>query len=240
MRQSNFAVCFDIGGTLTINSIGLNWSATYNSALTQAFNLTNIKGPHQKFIEIGKAVLTKYNTRVNPRLFEVSAKQIFDEILTNCGLSTSFADTLNQHFFEYYFTEQSFYDDVTSCLTYLRNSNYPIAYLSDVAYGQSYNEIFFGTVVNYLKQYSDILLTSVDVGFRKPSKEGFTMMSNLIGYELSKMIYIGDEEKDVIGSNNCGMISILIDRTGSGMIFGQKYTINSLNALPDILANLKV
>lgn len=38
------------------------------------------------------------------------------------------------------------------------------------------------------------------------------------------MIYVGDEEKDIIGANSLGIYSILINRTNNTIEYGQKKT----------------
>jgi len=50
-------------------------------------------------------------------------------------------------------------------------------------------------------------------------------------------IFVGDEKVDIIGANNSGMISILIDRKGNNHQFGQVHTIQSLD---DILKLIKL
>jgi len=42
-------------------------------------------------------------------------------------------------------------------------------------------------------------------------------------------MYIGDSEEDVIGANQAGLISVLIDRDNEGLDFGQRYTIHCLH-----------
>lgn len=63
------------------------------------------------------------------------------------------------------------------------------------------------------------------------------MLSDMLNVTSSKMLYIGDEEKDIIGANKSGYISVFIDRRETGINYGQLYTIKSLkeilNYLPD-------
>lgn len=42
------------------------------------------------------------------------------------------------------------------------------------------------------------------------------------------MIFIGDEEKDIIGAKKLGIISVLINRSKEIKDFGQDYTLESL------------
>ena len=44
-------------------------------------------------------------------------------------------------------------------------------------------------------------------------------------------MYVGDEEKDIVGANRLGITSVLINRTETTADFGQTYTIQSLHEL---------
>ena len=47
-------------------------------------------------------------------------------------------------------------------------------------------------------------------------------------------MFIGDESKDIIGANNTGMVSVLINRANEEVNYGQKNTIKTLAELLDI------
>jgi len=49
-----------------------------------------------------------------------------------------------------------------------------------------------------------------------------------------EMIYVGDEEKDIIGANSLGIYSVLINRTNNDIKYGQKKAIKKLGELLDI------
>ena len=100
-----------------------------------------------------------------------------------------------------------------------------IGFLTDVAYGM--DDRFAFRDVASIQHYFDVCLSSVDVGFRKPNENGYIMLSRGLGVESSQMMYVGDEEKDIIGANKFGAVSVLIDRTGEQLEFGQQYKIGS-------------
>ena len=50
-----------------------------------------------------------------------------------------------------------------------------------------------------------------------------------------ELIYVGDEKKDIDGINKIGGISILIDRENKGNELGQRYRIQSLNEIINII-----
>ena len=76
------AIIFDIGQTLVEYNKPLNWSKLYKPAfesVSDKCGYTFSEHHYQHVVE----VLTKYNTRINPRDYEVTSNQIFTEILEN-------------------------------------------------------------------------------------------------------------------------------------------------------------
>ncbi len=51
----------------------------------------------------------------------------------------------------------------------------------------------------------------------------------------NEMIFIGDEEKDIIGAKKLGIVSALINRSKEIKDFGQDYTLESLSGIFSIL-----
>lgn len=85
--------------------------------------------------------------------------------------------------------------------------------------------------IEEFKKYIDVVLTSVEIGYRKPNKQGFIQLSKELAVDINEMIYVGDEEKDMIGANRLGIYSVLVNRTNTVIDFGQKKTIKNLNEL---------
>ena len=52
-----------------------------------------------------------------------------------------------------------------------------------------------------------------------------------LGVAAGQTVFVGDEEKDIAGANNAGMVSVLINRDGRAKDFSQRYTIASLSEL---------
>ena len=48
-------------------------------------------------------------------------------------------------------------------------------------------------------------------------------------------LFVGDEPVDVIGANKAGMVSVLINRSGEKRDYGQKYTVNSLTEILELV-----
>ena len=111
-------------------------------------------------------------------------------------------------------------------LRVLRSAGIKIGALTDVAYGME--NVFSLRDITSIHHFFDVVLTSVDVGFRKPNKTGFIMLMEALNVTPSQMIYVGDEEKDIVGANHLGIISVLIDRNNVCPDYKQKYTIHNL------------
>lgn len=74
------AVVFDIGQTLVNYNNPLNWSSLYRAALEYVANNCNYQLLDNQY-DMAEIILSKYNTRVNPREYEVNSDKIFKEIL---------------------------------------------------------------------------------------------------------------------------------------------------------------
>jgi len=226
------AIGFDIGGTLVNYNKPLNWSASYENALKFMCNKNNIKFT-EKRCEDAKIVLTKYNTRVNPREIEYSSNQIFGEIFNLWNEDSKKIQAAKRTFYEFFQRDAIIYDDVEILLEFCRKNEIKCAVYTDIAYGM--DDEFSLQDISQIKDYIDLKLTSANVGFRKPNKTGFEIMLKEFNCKSEEMLYVGDEEKDIIGSQSIGMKAVLINRTNNIKEFNQDYTINKLTDLIDII-----
>jgi len=129
----------------------------------------------------------------------------------------------------------------------LSENNYP--YIVPMNYGYVYeNEkltLFFhgakeGKKIGILnnKKIIDVILSSVEVGYRKPNINGYIILSKKLEVQTNEMIYIGNEEKDIIGANKAGIISILINRKDEEINYGEKYQFKNLLDMWHFIKNL--
>jgi putative hydrolase of the HAD superfamily len=93
-----------------------------------------------------------------------------------------------------------------------------------------------------LEQYFDIILTSVDVGFKKPDERIFLAALKAMNVQPEEAIMVGNRvSKDILGGNQVGMKTILFrwnDRYSEKItspVEQPTHTINSLKELPSIL-----
>lgn len=227
------AIGFDLGDTLIeYNNVPLSWESLYEEALSDVLDKFNIMDKNN-LITIGKATLSKYNTRLNPREEEVSAEAIFEEILGNWGISKDkYLDLAIVTFFSYFQRRSVVFRDVIEVLEHLKELGIKVGILTDVPYGMT--KEFVMTDILELQQYIDCILTSVEVGYRKPNIKGYELLADGLKVPLEDMIYIGNEEKDIIGAKNSKITSVLLDRKKYGMQCNQDFTIETLVELLEL------
>ena len=228
------AVIFDIGSTLVHYKNPLNWQNLYKPALEFvsekcALNLS------EKNYQDAICILSEYNTRLVPREEEVSATFIWNRIFTAWNKDKKLSDLqlCKNTFFSFFNNDCFIYDDVLPFLFYLREKNIKTGTLSDVAYGLE-NEYALKDIAPIFK-YIDLPYTSNDVGFRKPNTKGLQMIAQKLSVDVGQIMFIGDEEKDIICANNAGAISVLIDRDEKRPEFGQKYRVSNLTELKKMI-----
>ncbi len=222
------AIGFDIGGTLVNYNKPLNWSASYKEAIEFMCTKNKIELTQEK-LQSAKAVLEKYNTRINPREKEVSSKIIFGEIFGKWNESDKKLLDSVKTFFEFFQREAILYNDVKKLLEFCKNQNIKCAVYTDVPYGME-DDISLKDIEE-ISDYIDLKLTSQNVGYRKPNKKGFEIMLQEFNCKPQEMIFVGDEKKDIQGAKNVGIYAVLINRDGKLKEFNQDYTINNLQEL---------
>ena len=225
------AIGFDIGHTLINYRNPLNWRALYRPALEQAAHGCGIL-LSEKMTEAAIDILSKYNTRVNPREYEVSADMIFGEIIGQWQLCLDM-DTLKTGFYSFFQAKAAPYPETIDTLSALRQAGIKIGVLTDVAYGM--DNRFSLQDIAALSDFIDIALTSVDVGYRKPNSAGFQKLMSALHVSPAEMMYVGDEQKDIIGANQLGITSVLVNRTESAFDYDQTHTIKSLRGILELI-----
>lgn len=222
------AIGFDIGGTLVNYNKPLNWSASYKDAIKYMCEHNNIEFTEERF-EKAKIVLTKYNTRVNPREKEVTSDVIFGEIFDKWNENKNNLIQVKKSFYEFFQREVTLYDDAKLLLNYCKENNIKCSVYTDVAYGM--DDEYSLKDIEEIENYIDLKLTSENVGYRKPNKRGFEIMLERFDCKPEEMIYVGDEQKDIIGPQSVGMTAILINRDDKVKEFNQNCTVKSLEEI---------
>ena len=225
------AIGFDVGHTLIKYKNPLNWQGLYRSGLEHAAAVADITLSEDMLIA-ATDVLLKYNTRVNYREWETTSDGIFNEILKSWGIQTDLY-ALKSGFYSFFKADAEPYPETIDTMEKLKQHGIKIGILTDVAYGMD-NE-FSLEDISVLSDYIDIAITSVDVGYRKPNSAGYVKLLESLEISPNDMIFIGDEEKDIIGAQELGIVSALINRSKEIKDFGQDYTLESLSDILFIL-----
>ena len=78
-------------------------------------------------------------------------------------------------------------------------------------------------------------VSSQSCGYRKPNPKGLEDIAEKYSTQKSDMVFIGDEEKDIITAKRFGCQAVLIDRRKSGANFGQDATLTDLTDIKELL-----
>lgn len=231
------AIAFDFGETLQYNPrVAMSWADHYARALAGAFSAIG-RTPTSADIDQCCAVLKTYNTRLHPRVHEISSDVIFARVLGEAGSDANHITAFSSAFFAYFERNQRLYDDTLPILKWLRENAIPTGMLTDVAYGKRRDFVLdeFKRLALPMDHFAAVL-TSVDVGERKPSPLGLLRLADLLGVRPEEMAYVGNEKKDIESANAAGCKSVLVFRDGSPPAWGQGITIASLLELrhPDM------
>lgn len=227
------AISFDIGGTLTYSDAPLSWLSLYRKALSAMAEHCGCN-PSDRLLSAAECHLARYNTRLNPRIVEVTSDEILTPILLEWQLDPDKClQEATNAFFAVFLANPGIYDDVSPTLNRLRSMGLRIGALTDTAYGMPRRLV--DADVAQIAHQIDVLLTSVEVGMRKPDPTGYLQLASALQISPHEMAYVGNEPKDVAGAMAAGVLSVLIDRDGSADNCGEDFKLQSLTELFDII-----
>lgn len=225
-------IVFDIGGTLMeYKNMPLSWLDFYKDGfhyVCSELSLNITENDIDKSFE----VLKSYNPRINPREVDVTPEVIFSEATAHWQGKFELSDVINK-FYESMNLTAYIYPETLDFLDKLKAEGYTIAALTDVAIGMpdELHKSYFPELLPYFDMY----VSSISCGYRKPNTKGLSDIGEKFGVEISEMIMIGDEEKDIKTAKRFGCKSVLIDRRNRNADFGQDYTVTDLNGLWEVL-----
>lgn len=227
---------FDLGETLlTYAETPPSWVTHYPAALSEvarACGLTIDTAQRDAAI----AILTRYNTRIHPRRDEVPAAILFAEILSAWSADPARnAPAALTAFFRHFQQRLQSYPETVDVLTDLKRRGFRVGILTDVPYGMPREFVEHDLEQGQISAWVDSLLTSVDVGRRKPDPAGFHLLAGRFSVGAGELWYVGNEQKDIVGARAAGAIAVLVDRENKNPAWGQHHTIRDLRALPGLL-----
>jgi len=226
------AIAFDLGDTLVeYEGLPLSWEEHYPEALRNLAAFLGISADSDHLVR-ACAVLRRYNTRIIPRAEEVSFEVILGELIKSLGATVQ-ADEVEcaVSFFHIFRQRLRCFPETRAAVDGLREKNLKVGIFTDVPYGMPRQLVLEDVRGAGLEHSFDVLMTSRDAGFRKPSVATLGSLAKLLDCSAGEMAYVGNEKKDVEVALAFGCHSILIDRKQHGSDWGQHRTITSLSEL---------
>ena len=225
-------IAFDIGGTLMeYRNMPNVWVDFYQTAFE--YVRTSLKlNISDSDIDKSMEVLRSYNPRIKYREVDYTPEMIFADVTSHWQVMFELSDVIDAFFASMKLTPYIYHETI-DVLEKLKLDGYKIAALTDVATGMP--DKLHKSYFTELLQYFDLYISSLSCGYRKPNPKGLQDIANHFDVTADDMIFIGDEEKDIITAKRFGCQSVLIDRKNSAKNFKQDYTIADLNELCEVI-----
>jgi len=226
------AVAFDLGDTLVeYEGVPLNWEAHYPEALENLALYIGVS-PSPPQVAACCAILRRYNTRIHLREEEVSFAAILAELSRVFDVDAP-SDELGcaTAFFRIFRQRLRCFPETLEALSAMRKKQLKVAVFTDVPYGMPRELVVEDVRATAVGDSFDAVITSRDVGFRKPAPATLRSLAKVLSCELEEMIYVGNERKDVEVARTCGCQAVLIDRAKHGHDWGQDRTISLLSEI---------
>lgn len=230
---------FDLGDTLCeYEGVPLNWEREYPAALRSVASACRCELTPDRLAS-GVALLRKYNSRITPRpeQVEYSAELIFGGLLDLWGEPLHLLDAAVGAFFEHFRQRLRAFPEAAGLLRRLSQRGIRIGILTDVPYGMPKALVDADLSESGISAPDLVLITSTMIGRRKPHPAGFEALAEQLGVACSRLIYVGNERKDVEGAASAGCRPVLLCRTGDPPAWGQWLTVRSLDELLTLTEN---
>ncbi len=222
-------VAFDVGETLvSYNGVPLNWSESYRAAINTALENLGVEATSSD-MELSISILNFYNTRVNPRTFEVNEGEIVQKVAMVFGVDVL---DFERNFFAYFQRRAIPEPTALETLINLNKAGVNTAVLSDVPYGMPRD--FLLEDLGDLTAHLDIVLSSCDVGIRKPNPRGLLSLMKQFNHRPEQVVYVGNEEKDIGCATGAKVRSVLLSHHNP-IDYGQTYSVNKLSDILKIV-----
>jgi putative hydrolase of the HAD superfamily len=235
------AIGFDLGDTLCeYVGVPLDWERQYPVALAAVAQVCGVE-LSPALLHSGVQLLSRYNTRRTPRPEEreYTAEHIFRQLLDGWGAPPENLARCISTFFSHFRQTLRVFPDALRTIARLTEMAVSTAVLTDVPYGMPKVFVLADLAAAGLPFPDDLVITSTDVGYRKPNPAGFAAVARRLGISCDRLVYVGNELKDVIGGNRAGCHTVLLWRSEEAPpAWGQARVIRSLDelaALPDLM-----
>lgn len=130
-------------------------------------------------------------------------------------------------------THWRIFDDVLPCLKELKRRHLRLGIVSN--WSANLESLIRGL---RMAPYFDEIVSSADVGYRKPNPMIFTIAMERMGVDASEAAHVGDRpDADGRGAEAAGVTPVIVDRTGAHAACGYA-TVRSLDGLAEIIGRL--
>ena len=238
-RIAAAAVGFDLGETLYhYAGAPLSWLERGRPAIDKVVVACGIDRSKAD-VAAAHTRMASYSDYLRRRIEKVTAADVLADVLARIGggaaarLETTVDSSLS-----YLRRSLQAYPDAAETLRTLRDAGFGVGALSNVPFGMPRRTIRRDLARSGLAPYLDGFVTSVDVGLRKPHRATFEWLAATLGVQLEELVYVGNLPTDVTGARACGCIPIYLDRTRSGLDFGQAATVHHLHEIPPLLTRI--
>lgn len=225
-------IVFDIGGTLMeYKNMPNVWIEFYKTAFedVRAKLCLDIS---DEDIERSVEIVKSYNPKVKYREIDHPPEKIFGEAVAHWKGGFTLENVIDAFYSSMKLTPY-IYPETIPVLEKLKSEGYFIAALTDVATGMP--DELHKSYFTELMPYFDMYVSSISCGYRKPNPKGLSDIAENFGVTAEDMIFIGDEQKDILTAKRFGCRSVLIDRKNSGNDLGQDHIIENLEKLIEII-----
>lgn len=193
------AVVFDLGGTLMeFKNMPLVWIDYYKIGfdnINEKFKLDLSDDDIKKSVEIMKS----YNPRINYREIEITPTEIFTKSTSHWNINLDIESVIDC-FFEGINLETIIYDYAFDLIDDYKQKGYSVACLTDLPSGMP--DYIFKKSLQTLIDKFDLYVSSQSCGYRKPNKFGLQYIADYFDVDVKSLLFIGDEEKDKLASQN--------------------------------------
>jgi putative hydrolase of the HAD superfamily len=238
-RIAAAAVGFDLGETLYhYAGAPLSWLERSRPALDRVVIACGVDRSKAD-VAAAHTQIASYSDYLRQRIEKVSAADLLADVLARIGGGAGERlEAIVDSSFSYLRRSLRAYPDAAETLRTLRQAGFGVGALTNVPFGMPRRTIRRDLARSGLAPYLDGFVTSVDVGLRKPHRATFEWLAATLGVRMEDLVYVGNLPTDVTGARACGCIPIYLDRTRSGLDFGQAATVHHLREVPPLLTHI--
>lgn len=231
------AILFDLGDTLMIHKDPWTNVLVRASMKMHEYALElGIIEPKFNLAKVFLARLKDYYANREITLLEISTITLLQEILNkelSLEVSTSTVNALLATFYEQ--TRKNWFaaPDAVEVLRVLQDRGYTLGLVSNAG-----DRIDVETLTDELgfSEYLNFVLTSAEIGYRKPHPAIFKVAIDRLGFEPSRVAMVGDRlDADISGALNFGLSAVWLRRDLSEHPHADERNFHIARSLTDLL-----